>query len=88
MSENYKFFQHEKCESFPCHEGIVKESFNCLFCYCPLYLLKDQCGGNFHYTKEGIKDCSHCLIPHSENGYDFVMKKMGRVMEEGKKEKK
>ncbi|NLJ57867.1 MAG: hypothetical protein GX339_03375 [Tissierellia bacterium] len=23
--------------------ALCFESFNCLFCYCPLYALKDQC---------------------------------------------
>ncbi|MCG4735218.1 cysteine-rich small domain-containing protein, partial [Casaltella massiliensis] len=26
--------------------------------YCPLYALKDECGGNFKYTDDGIKDNS------------------------------
>ena len=85
MSENYKFNQHLSCEFFPCHKGIQEERFNCLFCYCPLYLLKDDCGGNFKYTDNGIKDCSGCLLPHGENSYDKVMSKMGLVMERGKK---
>ncbi|WP_353963176.1 cysteine-rich small domain-containing protein [Aequorivita marina] len=33
------------------------------FCYCPLYMLKDDCGGNFKYTN-GFKDCSDCKLPH------------------------
>ena len=37
----------------PCHK-TVGESFNCLFCYCPLYALGDQCGGNFTYI-EGVR---------------------------------
>jgi len=82
MSENYKFNQHTKCEFFPCHKTKDKENFNCLFCYCPLYMLKDQCGGNFSY-KNGIKDCTNCLIPHSENGYDYVMSKMKDVIRIG-----
>ena len=34
----YSFFQHTACEFFPCHETAHPEDFNCLFCYCPLYL--------------------------------------------------
>ena len=44
---NYDFFQNKECEYFPCHKNADKESFNCLFCYCPLYCLGDKCGGNF-----------------------------------------
>ena len=56
MAENYKFFQNTKCEYFPCHETDKLEDFNCLFCFCPLYMLKDECGGNFKYSKN-VKDC-------------------------------
>ncbi|MFD3155436.1 cysteine-rich small domain-containing protein [Haloimpatiens sp. FM7330] len=80
MSENYKFFQHSKCEYFPCHKVKDKSNFNCLFCFCPLYGLGDKCGGNFIYNEKGIKDCTNCLIPHSEKGYDYIMSKMGDVM--------
>lgn len=70
MSENYKFFQHKKCEYFPCHKVKDESKFNCLFCYCPLYFF-DDCGGNKSYIN-GIKDCSNCMIPHSPNGYDHI----------------
>ena len=83
--KNYSFFQHTACEYFPCHKTEHPENFNCLFCYCPLYALGDQCGGNFTYTKEGIKDCSNCLIPHRRENYLKIMEKMGAVMELAKK---
>lgn len=85
MSTNYKFNQNKDCEFFPCHSTNSPETFNCLFCYCPLYLLKDDCGGNFNYMDNGIKDCSACTIPHSPGGYEFVIGKMGLVMERAKK---
>lgn len=83
--ENYKFCQNSSCEFFPCHKGMDPENFNCLFCYCPLYALGDQCGGNFTYLQNGIKDCSSCLIPHHRENYDRIMEKMGAVMELAKK---
>lgn len=82
MSENYKFNQHTKCEYFPCHKTIKPEDFNCLFCYCPLYMLKDKCGGNFKYTKN-VKDCSDCTIPHTRKAHDYIMSKMGTVIKIG-----
>jgi len=85
MSENYKFVQNRKCEFFPCHKGADPDTFNCLFCFCPLYALGEDCGGNFTYTSDGIKDCSHCLIPHSPEGYDYIMSKMDVVMEIARK---
>ena len=82
--ENYKFFQNKACEYFPCHR-CDGENFSCLFCYCPLYTLGDKCGGNFTYMKDGIKDCSGCLIPHRKENYDHIMEKMAAVMELAKK---
>jgi Zn-finger protein len=83
--ENYKFFQNTKCEYFPCHKCGEPENFNCLFCYCPLYALGENCGGNFSYTEQGIKDCSGCLRPHRKDAFDSIMQKMGDVMDLAKK---
>ena len=83
--ENYKFVQNCKCEYFPCHEGVSKENFSCLFCYCPLYALGDRCGGSFTYTENGIKDCTNCVKPHRRENYDKIMDKMGDVIELAKK---
>ena len=82
---NYDFFQNSACEYFPCHKCQDPENFSCLFCYCPLYALGDQCGGNFTYTKEGIKDCSGCVIPHRRENYQRIVCKMGEVIELTKK---
>lgn len=85
MSERYKFNQHKTCEFFPCHQIDNPEEFNCLFCYCPLYLLKEKCGGQFRYTESGIKDCSQCTVTHDAGGYDHVMSKMKLLMDGAKK---
>lgn len=82
---NYAFFQNKECEYFPCHQGVEKSCFNCLFCYCPLYALGDRCGGRFTYTQQGIKDCSACTRPHEKDNYDSVMKQMQQVLELVKK---
>ena len=79
MKNSYAFFQNRECEYFPCHKTADVSSFNCLFCYCPLYALGNRCGGNCSFTEEGIKDCSHCLLPHSPGGYDYVLSKFGEV---------
>lgn len=83
--EHYKFFQNLECEYFPCHKGVDGESFNCLFCFCPLYALGDKCGGNFTYTDSGIKDCSSCLRPHRKENYDAICAGLSDVMEMAKK---
>ncbi len=67
----YKFFQNTECEFFPCHKT---DKINCLFCFCPLYHL--DCGGDFTLTEKGIKDCSNCLLPHSDLGYDYIVDKL------------
>lgn len=82
---NYDFFQNDKCEYFPCHPGVEKECFSCLFCYCPLYALGEKCGGSFVYTEEGIKDCSGCLRPHLRENYDRILDGMKQVLEMVKK---
>ena len=82
---NYAFFQNKSCEYFPCHEGADPETFNCLFCYCPLYALGDKCGGQFTYLENGIKDCSSCTRPHKKDNYESIMKQMPMVLELAKK---
>jgi len=81
MKNNYSFFQNADCEYFPCHKVSDTGSFNCLFCYCPLYALGKNCGGNFSYTENGIKDCTDCLIPHREGGYQYVNDKFPLIAE-------
>ena len=82
---NYDFFQNRQCEYFPCHFGADEKSFNCLFCYCPLYPLGENCGGSFTYTEDGIKDCSKCLLPHRRENYEKVLSKMDAILEMAKK---
>ena len=84
MKNNYAYFKNSECEYFPCHK-TSSEHFNCLFCYCPLYALGDKCGGNFKYTEEGEKDCSDCFVPHSKNGYTYIISKFKEVSELAKK---
>ena len=79
--ESHKFYQNKTCAYFPCHSGADPESFNCLFCYCPLYALGDKCGGNFVYIEGGIKDCSFCTIPHTKEGAMHIQKNTRAVSE-------
>ena len=80
-TENFKFFQHKECEFFPCHPVKDPENFNCLFCYCPLYVLGDKCGGNFTYNKKGFKDCTNCALPHRRSNYDYVLGKYDEILD-------
>ena len=83
MENSYRFFQNKECCYFPCHQGL--KECNCLFCYCPLYALGEDCGGNFRYTETGIKDCTGCTVPHQRENYGMVTSKVkeliGRVRE-------
>ena len=69
----FAFFQNTACEYFPCHETQHPERFNCLFCYCPLYALGRQCGGNCVYLESGVKSCEHCAFPHYRANYAAVL---------------
>lgn len=73
VENSSEFFQNISCEYFPCHKVQDAEKFNCMFCYCPLYLI-ENCGGNSCHTEKGIKDCSNCLVPHFNR--DYVLKKL------------
>ncbi len=86
MTKNHKFFQNRKCEYFPCHKVENENEFNCMFCYCPLYMLKGDCGGNFKYTN-GFKDCSDCKLPHTREAYRHIMSKMELVLAIGSEQK-
>ncbi len=79
--KGYAFFENRNCEYFPCHSWKVGEDFNCLFCYCPLYVLGTECGGNFKITEDGIKDCSDCFLPHRRENYEYVVSKYGEICE-------
>jgi len=82
MSENFKKVQNKNCEFLPCHKGIPEDEFNCLFCFCPLYILKDKCGGD--YTRiNNKKNCSLCGRPHKKDGYEFIMSKLDKSVKMG-----
>jgi Zn-finger protein len=78
--KHYQFFQNRECEYFPCHTGVLEKDFNCLFCYCPLYMLGPDCGGNFTYNEKGRKDCTNCSLPHrGDTGTELVKKHYGEI---------
>lgn len=79
--KGYSFFSNKACEYFPCHETKDPDNFNCLFCYCPLYALGNQCGGNFCYTSKGVKNCENCKLPHVRNNFGYIMDKFQEIVE-------
>ena len=83
--EHYKFFCNRECEYFPCHKNADPERFNCLFCYCPLYALGENCGGNFRWTAAGIKDCTECTVPHDPDNYGYITGRFSEISELVKK---
>lgn len=82
---NYRFFQHRDCEYFPCHTGVAEKDFNCLFCYCPLYALGEDCGGNYVYLPNGTKSCVGCAFPHRRENYDALMARFPQLRELARK---
>ncbi|MGE4352784.1 MAG: histidine phosphatase family protein [Oscillospiraceae bacterium] len=87
LGKGYSFFQNKACEYFPCHATKRPENFNCIFCYCPLYALGENCGGNFRYTENGDKDCSGCLVPHMRENYGKIIEKYPLIRELAAKKK-
>ena len=81
MKNSYRFFRNVDCIYFPCHDGCDPEQFNCLFCYCPLYFLGDQCGGDFEYVGElkTTKSCAHCSFPHHPDNYEVINNKLKAI---------
>ena len=84
--ERFKFFQHREWEFFPCHKTNDPDTFNCLFCYCPLYALGTKCGGNYKITDNGVKDCSGCMFPHVKGNYDKVNARFQDIVEISKQQ--
>ncbi|MCM1039863.1 MAG: cysteine-rich small domain-containing protein [Ruminococcus sp.] len=73
MENSYRFFENRDCQYFPCHKK--DGDFNCLFCYCPLYM-KEHCPGAPEYLeREGgrLKVCTNCTFPHQPENYDKIM---------------
>lgn len=79
QGKGYAFFQNTACEYFPCHPTKKPEDFNCIFCYCPLYALGEDCGGAFKYGENGVKDCSGCMIPHRRENYGRILEKYPKI---------
>lgn len=85
--EPHRFYQNKGCKYFPCHDlkesDLSKALFNCMFCYCPLYALGKNCGGNFKINKSNdgklIKDCSDCVLPHRPEMYEYINQKLGEL---------
>lgn len=73
QEHSHRYFTNRDCDYYPCH-GL--EGQNCLFCFCPLYWLPVDCGGDWKLTDSGVKDCSGCLKPHDTGGYEFVLGKL------------
>ncbi len=73
---NYKHFINLKCEFLPCHN--LEDWHSCMFCYCPLFLL--SCPGQFAMLPSGMKDCSRCVIPHTENGWEIIQEELNKQL--------
>ena len=79
------FINNTDCKYFPCHKTNRPEDFNCLFCYCPLYMLGDKCGGNFTYTETGVKNCTDCMVPHSRSAVQYIISRWPDIAEVARK---
>ena len=75
MNKPERFFCNRDCEFFPCHKGVDEADFNCLFCYCPLYFMGKECGGDY-IIRDGVKSCINCNRPHIAGNYDEINYKL------------
>ena len=74
MKNNWRYFNNNECEYYPCHECDTRLGYNCKYCFCPLY--NDfNCGGNYILLNNGKKDCSSCIIPHQN--WKYIEDKLG-----------
>lgn len=78
--KHYACHTNKECEFYPCHELKEGKTFNCLFCYCPLFCLGHDCGGNFKYLDNGFKDCSNCQLPHDPDNYGYIIDKFSKII--------
>jgi len=69
-------YYRNNCQYYPCHD---LSGMNCQFCYCPLYN-DNNCEGNFIILSNGIKDCSFCTLPHSPAGYEYIVRKLQKIL--------
>ena len=72
MENGHSFFTNRDCKYYPCHKGL--EQINCLFCYCPLYWMKDCPGSPRFISKpQGYKKvCTDCTYPHRPENYERI----------------
>lgn len=65
---------NQACKFFPCHDGME----DCTFCFCPLYLCKnEERGGKFIRVNNGktnqrIWDCTRCNWIHKKETVDKI----------------
>lgn len=78
VKNSYRFFENRDCRYFPCHQGV--RHLNCLFCFCPLYLMEGCPGNPAYIEKDGrkIKDCTNCTFPHQPEHYDRIIRCISR----------
>ena len=81
MENSHKYFVNTECKYFPCHKTNDTGNFNCMFCFCPFYGMKD-CGGNYVYLKKNVKDCSGCLKPHDIGNYGLIIDRLRELVEQ------
>ncbi|MCL2632804.1 MAG: cysteine-rich small domain-containing protein [Coriobacteriia bacterium] len=75
-TSSHRFFRNTQCRYFPCHSEPEPESFNCMFCFCPLYSMGDKCGGDFVFSEKGMKNCKDCHLPHQAEYYDVIIEEL------------
>ncbi|MBZ0157060.1 MAG: cysteine-rich small domain-containing protein [Alphaproteobacteria bacterium] len=79
-----EFFSNHTCKYFPCHETDSTQ-FNCIFCYCPMYFVRNCLGRPRFITSDNktVKDCSGCDYPHRPENYRKIIGYLIEVIKAG-----
>ena len=48
--------------------------------------LGDACGGNFTYMENGVKNCTDCMVPHTRNAVQYILKRWPDIAARAKKQ--
>ena len=70
--KHFAFYTNKECEYYPCHPVPEGTEFNCLFCYCPLYMLGRKCGGTSPIWKAASRTAASAWYPTAGRTMDLL----------------
>ena len=70
--KHFAFYTNKECEYYPCHPVPEGTEFNCLFCYCPLYMLGRKCGETSPIWKAASRTVASAWYPTAGRTMDLL----------------